>query len=93
MALSGKIDKTLDTYGVYKMNTLERKQALKDRIKELGGEYFASTSRAVIWSRESDYVAHSFKIENGKAVFFWGHYDCAKFEAIDLMIDKTGGKR
>lgn len=75
------------------MNDLDRKKALRERISDLGGEYVASTSRAVVWSRESDYVAHSFKIENGKAVFFWGHYDCNKFEAIDLMIDKTGGKR
>ena len=93
MAPSGKIDKPLDSYIGDKMDTSERKKALKDRIKELGGEYFASTSLAVIWSRESDYVAHSFKIENGRAVFFWGHYDCTKMQAIDLMIDKTGGKR
>jgi len=71
------------------MNNLETKNALRERVSELGGEYFASTSSAVIWARKSNYVVHSFKIENGKAFLFWGHYDCAKIQAIDLMIKKT----
>jgi hypothetical protein len=74
------------------MNDLDREKALRGRISDLGGEYVASTSRAVVWSRDSDYVAHSFKIENGKAVLFWGHYDCTKFQAIDIMLDKTTGE-
>jgi hypothetical protein len=85
-------DEKLDSYIGDKMDTLEWKKALKDRIEELGGQYVASTSRAVIWSRESDYVAHSFKIENGKAVLFWGHYDCTRLQAIDIMLDKTTGE-
>ena len=74
---------------VYKMNNLETKNALRKRVSELGGEYVASTSSAVIWSRGSDYVAHSFRLENGKAILFWGHYECTKFQAIDAMIKKT----
>ena len=73
----------------YKMNNLETKKALTERVSELGGEYVASTSSAVIWSRGSDYVAHSFRLENGKAILFWGHYECTKFQAIDAMIKKT----
>ena len=71
------------------MNNLETKKALTERVSELGGEYVASTSSAVIWSRGSDYVAHSFRLENGKAILFWGHYECTKFQAIDAMIKKT----
>lgn len=74
------------------MSNLERKNALRERINELGGEYVASTSSAVIWSRRSDYVAHSFRIDDGKAILFWGHYDCTKFQAIDLMMNKTTGE-
>jgi hypothetical protein len=74
------------------MNNLDRKQALRERINQLGGEYVASTSSAVIWSRRSDYVAHSFRMENGEAILFWGHYDCTKLQAIDLMMDKTTGE-
>ena len=74
------------------MNNLETKKALTERVSELGGEYVASTSCAVIWSRQSDYVAHSFRMENGKAFLFWGHYDCTKLQAIDLMMDKTTGE-
>jgi hypothetical protein len=41
---------------------------------------------------DSEYMFHTFHVEDGKADIYWGHYDLTISEALSIWKDKISNK-